>query len=106
MTEQDVNPQLQHIKRVHENLVVGLGVTIGVILVIYFFTFAAVVDSPRVGLLWFQAISTLIMLGILLSLKRVAFFLTRLWLGRRPAYRALFKDLTPKDLDAVPLAGD
>jgi len=106
MAEQDITPTLQRIKRLHENLVVGLGVGIGLILVLYFFTFAAVVDSPRVGLMWFQAISSVVLVGILLALKRVAFALVRLWLGRRSGYRAAFDGLTAKDLEAVSLGDD
>jgi len=37
--------------------------------------------------------SSLLMLLVLIFLKRISLFLTRLWLGRRPAYKDVFATL-------------
>ena len=102
MSKQDDFTPLQRIKKSQENTVVTLGVAIGFVLLLYFFSFAAMVDAGS-AVAWFQAITTALMAVMLVFLKRVAFFLTRLRLRRRPRYRALLANLTLAELDEVQL---
>jgi len=102
MSEQDEVSPLQRIKKAQENTVVALGVTIGFVLLLYFFSFAAMVDAGS-AVAWFQAITTALMAVMLVFLKHIAFFLTRLRLARRPRYREILQGLTLAELDAVRL---
>lgn len=102
MSEQEELSPLQRIKKSQENTVVALGVGIGFVLLLYFFSFAAMVDAGS-AVAWFQAITTALMAVMLVFLKRIAFFLTRLRLGRRPDFREILATLTLAELDEVRL---
>ena len=98
MSEQETLDAIRRIKKTHENLVVFIGVLIGMTLLIYFFTFAMFVDKASTVLVWFETITTILMALMLVFLKKVGFFLTRLLLGRRPDCRAVFTSIVAADL--------
>lgn len=81
MLQQDsLNPVTQ-IKKTLENFMISIGILCGVILILYFFTYGALVDAVGSSLIWFEVITSIMVLFVLLFLKRVCFFLTRLKLG-------------------------
>lgn len=98
MSQHDTLNAIQQIKKTLENFMVSIGILIGTILVIYFFTYGALVDSVTSSLIWFEVITSVLMVIVLLFLKRVCFFLTRLKLGRRAGYSAVFSKLVAADL--------
>lgn len=90
---------VRRIKKLHGNLTVGLGIAIGIILCVYFFSFAMLVDRAP-PLLWkLQALSAVALVLMLVYLKRCAFFGVRLWLGTRAPYRGIVGHLRAQDLD-------
>ena len=98
MPQQDTRSAIAQIKKTHENFMVSLGVLIGTILVVYFFTYGALVDSVTSSLIWFEVITSVMMLFVLLFLRRVCFFLTRIKLGRKTEYRTVFANIHAADL--------
>lgn len=102
MSEQDQYTPLQQIKKSQENTVVVIGVSIAFVLLLYFFSFAAMVDHGS-ALAWFQAVTTVLMAVMLVYIKRIAFFITRLRLGHRSPYRETLAHLTLAELDEVKL---
>jgi len=99
MTRQD-EQRLARLRRIQENIAVMIGVVIALMLSLYFFTYAMLVDRGLTELLWAQAISAVIMVVVLFRLQQVAFFLLRLWFGRKREYRQLLRGLTLADLRA------
>jgi hypothetical protein len=93
---------LRKLKAAQERYVLILGLGIGVTLVLYFFTFAQVIDRGYTGVLWFQAVSSIVMVAALFMLKRLAFCLVRLLHGRRSPYREILARIAPSDLDQEP----
>jgi len=89
---------IEKIRKTHENMAVVIGFAFGCILSAYFFTFSMFVDQGRSGLLWFQGISSVVIIVLLFKLKHVAFFFTRIWLARRREYREALAQLTVADL--------
>ena len=61
MSQQETLSAIRHIKKTHENIVVGIGILIGMVLLAYFFTFAMFVDRASTALSWFQIITTILM---------------------------------------------
>lgn len=97
MSEQQLQA-IRRIKKTHENMVVTLGVTIGIILGLYFFSFAALIDSARPYVIQFMLATTLLLVLALIYVKRIALFFTRLLLGRKAECKALLALLVVTDL--------
>ncbi len=87
------------VKSAHGSIMTITGVVIGITLVLYFFSFAQLIDRGHTGLVWFQTISSVVMVIILCTLKRFAFVLLKLLYGRRAAYRPLLSVIRAADLD-------
>lgn len=87
------------VKSAHGSIMTITGVVIGIILVFYFFSFAQLIDRGYTGMVWFQTISSVVMVIILCTLKRFAFVLLKLFYGRRAAYRPLLSIIRAADLD-------
>lgn len=98
MPQQDTLSAITQIKKTHENFMVSLGVLIGTLLVVYFFTYGALVDSVTSSLIWFEVITSILMVLVLLFLRQVCFFLTKLKLGRNVKYRAVLASIRVADL--------
>lgn len=98
MPQQDTRSAITQIKKTHENFMVGIGILAGTILIIYFFTYGALVDSKTSSLIWFEVVTSVMTLFVLIFLRRVCFFLTRLKLGRREGYAGVFTKLVAVDL--------
>lgn len=102
MPQQDsssaISNAISQIKKTHENFMVSLGVLIGTILVVYFFTYGALVDSVTSSLIWFEVITSVMMLFVLIFLRRVCFVLTRFKLGRKAEFRTVFDSIHVADL--------
>ena len=98
MTQQDTLTIIQQIKKTLESFMISLGILCGMTLIIYFFTYGALVDAVGSSLIWFEVVSSVFIVLVLIFLRRVCFFLTRLKLGRRPGYGAVFRQLSAGDL--------
>lgn len=97
MSDQDKIAAIRRIKKTHENFVVFGGISIGVILGIYFFTFSGFIDKAP-SLAYFQAVTAILWVLALIYIRRVAFFLTRLLLGRNPQCKTLMSGFDVADL--------
>ncbi|NOX76622.1 MAG: hypothetical protein GXP17_08455 [Gammaproteobacteria bacterium] len=98
MPRQDTLNAIAHIRKTLENFMVVIGILTGTILLIYFFTYGALVDSTTSSLIWFEVVTSVLMVLVLVFLKRVCFFLTRLKLGRRGEYQVLLAKMGLSDL--------
>lgn len=106
MSQQATLSAITQIKKTLENFMVSIGIICGMILVIYFFTYGALVDAVGSSLIWFEVVTSVLIVLVLVFLKRVCFFLTKLKLGRRPGYGELLQKIQHQDLslDADALA--
>ncbi|MBL1277488.1 MAG: hypothetical protein COB30_015510 [Ectothiorhodospiraceae bacterium] len=95
---QAVSDAITQIKKTHENFMVSVGVLTGTILIIYFFTYGALVDSVSSSLIWFEVITSVIMLFVLIFLRRICFALTKLKLEKRDGYAAILGKIEVVDL--------
>lgn len=97
MSDHELAESIEIIRKKQENISVAIGVLFTLTLCTYFFTYAKLVDDMNSAGLWFMAISTIVMLLMLFKLKQVSFFLVRLLLGRKPAYRDAIAAITAGD---------
>lgn len=104
MSEQDQTlAAIEKVKKTHSNMVVTLGIGIGVILGIYFFTFPQFLDRAP-GVVTFQAISAVFLFASFFFLKRIAFLLTRIRLAGKPDCKSILKVVSVADVDKEPEA--
>ncbi|HFE38854.1 MAG TPA: hypothetical protein ENK06_10625 [Gammaproteobacteria bacterium] len=97
--------QLDNIKTLQEsqkNIKIWIGTIIGVIFLIFFFTFAMLVDKFPPIFFIIESIITLILFPCLFILNRISFAILKLKKGRKPAYKSLIKNLSRDDVDKKP----
>ena len=87
------------IKNTHARITVIAGVTMGVIMSIYFFTFSMLIDRGNAPALWFELITSVLFLFGLIYLKRLALFITRILLSLNADCRYMLKGLKVADLE-------
>lgn len=90
---------LRELKRTHERFTVGIGVTIGIIFLAYFFSFAQFVDRLADGVVIFQVISSIGLVLCLIFIKKVALFFTRLRYSKNAIYSQLLRYIQSEDFD-------
>ncbi|MDR2876973.1 MAG: hypothetical protein LBV36_02895 [Chromatiales bacterium] len=88
---------LQRLKSTHESIMTLVGIGFGILLALYFFTFAQFIDHGNTGVVWFMAISSVLMVIALFRLRRLAFFLLRALRRRHPEYGPVLADMTSPD---------
>jgi len=98
MSQENTLNAIQQIKKTLENFMVSVGIVSGIILLIYFFTYGALIDAVGSSLIWFEVVTSIMVLFVLLFLRRVCFFLTRIKLGRRADCSAVLNKLQLVDL--------
>lgn len=99
MSQQITIDIIRTVKKAHENYMVATGVLIGILLLIYFFSFAQFFDRGYMGVVWFQTFTSIAMIAALFFLKRIAFVMVRMAYGRREPYRVFVSAIVVADLD-------
>jgi len=89
---------LAHIKNTHENIAITLGVVLAMTLVAYFFTYSGLADSKYASWLWFEAVSSILIVIVLIKIQKVAFFLTKLRFMGKKSYQNLLSHTSLHDL--------
>jgi len=93
---------LEQIRRTHERIAVIVGIFMAAAMSLYFFTFSDLIDKGASLLLWLELVTTILFVFGLIFLKRLAFFITRLMLGKNSACREAMKGMTVADLEKLP----
>ncbi len=91
--------ELQHVFKTFNRITTTIGVTIGVILLLYFFSFATLIDKAPAILFEIQATTAIFFIIALVYVKRISFFLTKLLLAKRESYAALIELISIDDLE-------
>lgn len=96
----DIDTQsLETLLNKQRNVKITLGVAIGLVLIVYFFTFATLLDKVSAGFFAFEIISGFLMVFVLFRLNKISFAWIRLRFGNKPAYQAFFSKLQAGDVD-------
>ena len=102
MGDEELLQALERIQKTQNRIAMTLGITMGMILIIYFFTYAMLIDRGYDGVLLFEAITSVLFIIAFFFLNRIAFLLTRLILGRRQPFAALLQHMQPGDGNVPP----
>ncbi len=99
MSEQELGVALSEIKTLMERYVVRIGVTIGIILLVYFFTFAMLIDKAPLIYIMIEVVTSIVFVFILFKLKKIAFYLVQSKLSGKSPYTDIFSRLTAADFE-------
>jgi len=99
MTNENDSQTLQKIKKIHERIVITVGVTMGIALSSYFFTFGMLIDRDATFMLWFQVITSVLFIFGLVYIKPLALMIAKVLLASNSDCRQMLKDMTASDLE-------
>ncbi len=78
---------------------IKIGVTIGMILIIYFFSYGGLIDKAPAGFMYFQLVTAIIMFVMLFMLNRISFKLLNRKFNTNPEYADILQQLGQNDID-------
>ncbi len=93
---------LQRIQKTQNIIATTVAITMGTLMVSYFFTFAMLIDKGHRGALLVELITTLLFIVAFFFLNRLAFAITRLYYGRRQPHARLLARLSAADASTPP----
>jgi len=96
----DTLKAIQAIHKTQKRIATLAGITMGILMSIYFFTFAALIDRGMFGVLVFEMITSIAFVFAFIFIHPLSFRLTRLFYGRNHA--ALLQQLMPADIHKTP----
>ncbi len=93
---------LKKIQKTQNNIVMYSAITMGMILIIYFFTFAMLVDKGYKSILMFEIVTSIIFFASFFFLNKIAFHATRLLYRRRQPHSSIIRMLSAADIARKP----
>jgi hypothetical protein len=100
-----MNNQLDIIKTIQNTqrrISMILGVTMGMLLILYFFTFAMLIDKGYSFLIEFEFVTAIIFVVMFFFLNKISFQITRLLFMRRSSHRQILSQLIASDMNKTP----
>ena len=102
MQEETILHALLRIQKTQNTIAITTAIVMGVLLIVYFFTFAMLIDKGYYTILLVELVTSILFLVAFFSLNRLAFYVTRLIYRRHQAYGALLDRLSPQDASLPP----
>lgn len=102
MSQHDEMEAIQQMQNTHSNIKVFSAIPMGVLMILYFFSYATLVDKGWTGLLAFEAITTVLFLLTLVYLNQFAFFFIKRIYNSKMPYRELLKHIDAKNINFKP----
>ena len=97
--------ELDKVKALQESqksIKITLGTLMGLILIIFFFTFAMLVDKAPPIFFVIETIITIIIIPLFFMLNKVSFLILKITKGKKAEYRELISRLNANDMDKKP----
>jgi len=99
ISEQELGAALSEIKQLIDKYVVRIGSSIGMILLVFFFTYAQFIDRGMNVFIIIEVVASILLVIALFKIKKISFYLANLKLGKQSPYNDIFAKLTVADLD-------
>lgn len=100
MTDTTTLDTIETLQSKHQNIKITLGASMGMVLIIYFFTFAMLVDKFPPAFFIFEAITSVMIFISFFKLNAIAFAILKPLAGRQR--RALLSTLNANDMEKKP----
>lgn len=99
MTQEDEISAIERLQNSQSNVKVFTAIPMGVVMILYFFSYATLVDKGMTGALWFEIITTVMFVLALVYLNQVSFAIIRfLYKNKRP-YSDLLNHITASNIN-------
>lgn len=99
MTQQHELSAIEHMQNTQGNVKVFSAIPMGVLMILYFFSYATLVDKGMTGALMFEIVTTILFLLALIYLNQVSFVVVKyLYRNKRP-HRDLLIHLNAKNIN-------
>lgn len=97
---QDTLRAIESIQKTQRRIAVTTGVIMGVLMSVYFFSFATLIDHGMFGALLIEIITSIAFVFAFIFMNRLSFGLTRFLLARQ--HGRLLNRLSPRDIYKTP----
>lgn len=95
---------ISQIQATQKRFAVTIGVSMGVIMSLYFFSFATLIDRGMLAALLFEIVTTLGFIVVYFLLNRISFALTRARYQNKAPHAELLTRLSAQDVNTSPEA--
>ena len=99
MTSEDIINAIEQIQKSQNNIKIFTAVPIGIIMILFFFTFASLIDHGMMGVLYIEIGSTILFILALIYLNKISFFLVTSMYNSRKLHSSIISKLTPININ-------
>ena len=93
---------IEKIQASQKNIKITFGSIIGIMLILFFFTYASLIDKAPPLFIEIEVVLSIIFVPALFLLNRISFAWIKLFKGRKTEYKDIIKKLHPNDVDKNP----
>ena len=90
---------IEQIQLTQRKIKIYTAVPMGILLMLYFFSFATLLDKAPTAFFQLELFSSIIFIFILVFLNQYSFVLTRFIYRNKPSHSAILQYLSPGDID-------
>lgn len=102
MVKPDTIEAIELLQHSQSNIKVYTAIPMGVLMILYFFSFATLIDKGMYGMLTFEIVSSILFVLAIIYINRFSFVLLRMRYKNKPPYRDLFPYVSYLDLSGKP----
>jgi len=99
MTTEDIIDAIEQIQKSQTNFKIYTAVPMGVIMILYFFSFASLIDNGMMAALYVEIVTTILFILALIYLNKVSFVLVKIWYKSRKFHSDIIKKMTPASIN-------
>lgn len=83
----DTVETIEALQNTHNNIKVFTAIPMGVLMILYFFSYATLIDHGMYGVLGFEIVTTVVFVMSLIYINRLSFFLLKIRYRNKPPYQ-------------------
>ena len=95
MTSVDMIKTIEQIQHTQNNIKIFTAVPMGVLMIMYFFSFAALIDHGQMGMLGVEIGTTILFIFTFIYLNPITFYVVKRWYKKSQAHSKIISKLTP-----------
>ncbi len=99
MTTEEIINAIEQIQKSQTNFKIYTAVPMGTIMILYFFSFATLIDHGMMGAFYIEIITTILFVLALIYLNNVSFVLVKLLYKSRKLHSSLIQKMTPTSIN-------